>query len=101
MTARDVLTQLDSAIGNDEIFENRSSADTLLLLKEIINLNKLQIQMADTRREIRKQKEDGTYKPGFATPNDFNQSFYDLRTAVCKRYHGMVVDLDGTLRHCI
>jgi hypothetical protein len=91
--AIDVLGQIDAVIVNDSLTK-RKPEETLELVKQMIMLNKMQISMT----AIRNGEKSG--KRSIMPLAGFNQTFYDLRASVCKRYPGMVVDLDGTLRHC-
>jgi hypothetical protein len=90
----DVLSQLDAVILSGSL-NKKTPEETLSLVESMLTLNKLQIDIAG----LRDSEKNG--KPAlFGSAADYNQTFYNLRASVCKRYSGMVVDLDGTLRRC-
>ena len=94
VSAGDVLQQVDAVVVNDS-FGKHTAAETLELVKEIVALNQMQLEYADLQNKGGKGIETL-----HALSPDWNQTFYNLRAAVCKRYPGMVVDLDGTLHYC-
>jgi hypothetical protein len=94
VSSKDVIDQLDAAILMDEL-QNRSPRDTVLLVKEIITLNKLQILDAE-------QREYDSKHPGPKSPlaklGDLREPFYELRNGICKDFSGILVDLDGQIK---
>jgi hypothetical protein len=94
VSGKDVLDQLDAAILMNEL-QKRPTEDTVLLVKQIIALNKIQLQDAENRQY-------DSQHPGQKSPlgglGDLKKPFYDLRGQICKSFSGVLVDLDGQLK---
>jgi hypothetical protein len=94
VSSADLLDQLEAAMLMNEL-QKRPAANTVLLVKEIIMLNKMQLQDVENR-------EYDSQHPGQKSPlgglGDLKKPFYDLRNHICKSFDGILVDLDGHLR---
>lgn len=91
VSGKEVLDQLEAAILMNEL-QKRPAEDTVSLVKEIIALNKMQLQNAEQREY---DAQHPNKKSPLADLGDLRKPFYDLRQSICKDFSGILVDLDG------
>ena len=95
VTTSDVLDQIKGVIQADET-EKRPAIDTLAAVKQIAQLNDMQINNAQVRQAMGNRL-DG---PGYVLEQQ-GDAFKSLRESICKaRPHLKVVSLDGSVEPC-